>query len=183
MTNKQQELLNKRFILDIQKYNFMEPEEIKRQNDLLFCKDFFGKEYVDGIIVYNLLRECIEEKNEEDLDFLIMLIEHFKVVKDYRFILAELLTQPWHHFHDNIARILEFNVSEDLSEYLYKGALYSCENLEYQSDYKEFNRKCIYALAKIGTKKSNQYIKQISNCGDEIIANIANKIMENYSIK
>ena len=77
--------------------------------------------------------------------------------------------QPWHHLHDRIAGILEFNASENIIEYLYKGALYSCDNLEYESDYCEFNRKCLYALAKIGTKESINYIKEVLKNGNDIV--------------
>ncbi len=87
------------------------------------------------------------------------------------------MIQPWHHFHDRLAGILEFNTSEKIIEYLYKGTLYSCDNLAYESDYHGFNRKCLYSLAKIGTNESINYIKEVAKNNNIIIANYAKNIL------
>lgn len=63
---------------------------------------------------------------------------------------------------------------------MYKGALYSCDNLEYESDYCGFNRKCLYALAKIGTNESINFIKEVIKNGNHIVSNYAKKILEEY---
>ncbi len=170
----------KRLILEPQKYRFNEPETVKKNNDLDFCKVFFGKEEVDKGLIKELLIDSISNKNETELDLLLMLLEHFNIVESFNLIIAELLIQPWHHFHDRIAGILEFFPSEDIIEYMYKGALYSCDNLEYESDYCGFNRKCLYALARIGTNQSINYIKEVSRCNNMIIANHAKKILYEY---
>lgn len=180
MNNKQKDLLVKRFIYDPQRYRGNEPEVLKRSNDVNFCKSFFNKDVVDEDLVKILLDESILNKNESELDLILMLLEHFNIIKHFNLILAKLLIQPWHHFHDRIAGVLEFNASEDIIEYLYKGALYSCENLEYESDYCGFNRKCLYALAKIGTSKSINYIKEVSKSSNTIVSNYAKNILMEY---
>lgn len=109
---------------------------------------------------------------------MLMLLEHFNIINHFNEVLAKLLIQPWHHLHDRIAGILEFNASENIIEYLYKGALYSCDNLEYESDYCGFNRKCLYALAKIGTNESINYIKDVSKNGNDIVSNYAKSILK-----
>ena len=57
---------------------------------------------------------------------------------------------------------------------------YSCENLEYESDYCEFNRKCLYALAEIGTNESINCIKDVLKNGNDIVSNYAKNILKEY---
>lgn len=177
MTIKQKDLLIKRLILEPQRYGLNEPEAIKRNNDLNFCKAFFKKEKVDTGLIKELLIDSISTQNETELDLLLMFLEHFSVVEDFNTVIAELLIQPWHHLHDRIAGILEFHPSEDIVEYLYKGALYNCANLEYESDYCGFNRKCLYALSKIGTKEAIHYIKEVANSDNIIVSKYAKDIL------
>jgi hypothetical protein len=177
MNKKQKDSLIKRFIFEPQKYRLNEPEVVKKYNDVCFCKTFFGQEEVDETLIKELLVDSITNENESELDLLLMLLEHFDIVRDFDLIIAELLIQPWHHFHDRIAGVLGFFPREEITEYLYKGALYSCDNLEYESDYCGFNRKCLYALAKIGTKSSIDYIKKISLSSNLIIAKHATNIL------
>lgn len=179
MTKKQIKLLENRFIKENGKGN--EPDSIKTQKDLNFCLKFFGSDKVDNSIVETLLAETILNKNEKELDLLVMLLEHFEITNNFDAILAELLIQPWHHLHDSIARILENDKNEKTIEHLYLGCLYSCDNLDYQSDYCEFNRKCLYALAKIGTKAAINYIKKVESCDNVIVRNHAKKVLEDYN--
>lgn len=180
MNSKQRDLMIKRFIFEPQKYGGNEPEVVRKNSDVNFCKSFFNKTMVDEDLVKKLLNEAILNENEQELDLILMLLEHFNIINHFNVMLAKLLIQPWHHFHDRIAGILEFNASENIIEYLYKGALYSCDNLEYESDYCEFNRKCLYALAKIGTKESINYIKEVLKNGNDIVSNYAKTILKEY---
>ena len=63
---------------------------------------------------------------------------------------------------------------------IYNTALYCCDNLEYESDYCGFNRKCLYALAKIGTNESINYIKEVIKNGNDIVSNYAKNILKEY---
>jgi len=180
MNSSQRDLMIKRFIFEPQKYRGNEPEVVRKNNDINFCKSFFNNTMVDEELVKKLLNELIFNENEQELDLMLMLLEHFNIINQFNETLAKLLIQPWHHLHDRIAGILEFNASENISEYLYKGALYSCDNLEYESDYCGFNRKCLYALAKIGTNKSINYIKEVAKEGNTIVSNYANSILKEY---
>jgi hypothetical protein len=180
MTKKQIKLIENRLIKENGKGN--EPDSIKTKKDLNFCLEFFESDKVDKSIVETLLAETILNKNEKELDLLVMLLEHLEITNNFDLILAELLIQPWHHLHDSIARILENDKNEKTIEHLYLGCLYSCDNLDYQSDYCEFNRKCLYALAKIGTKESINYIKDVSKNGNDIVCNYAKSILKKMCI-
>ena len=179
MNKTQVNLLIKRCIYEPRKYKGCEPDSVKKKKDLIFCIDFFGREEFDNNLVESLISDSITNKNEEEFDLLLTLLEHFKNTKNFDLILAELLIQPWHHFHDRIATILEFDKNEDTIEFLCKGAFYRCDNLEYESDYCSFNRKCIYALAKIGTPEALNCIEKISASNKPIISNYAEYILKN----
>ena len=182
MNKKQKELLIWRFISAPRKYQGNEPAPTRLINDKSFCSSFFPDGKMDKFLFVSLLTESISKKDELELDLLLMLLEHFDLIKKFDLILAELLIQPWHHFHDRLARMLEFNASEKIIDNLYKGAIYRCDNLEYESDYCEFNRKCLYALAKIGTSESIDCIKDVANSKNTIISNHAKKILHEYMV-
>lgn len=182
MTSVQLNLLMQRFIKDPQKYNGVEPQRVKAKNDCNFCKALFGHAEVNYTYVMELLNDSICTQNELELDLLLMFLSHFHCVNRYCITLAHLLIQPWHHFHDRIASMLEFESDERVIEFLYQGSMYRCDNLEYESDYCEFNRKCLFALAKIGTQEAIKSIKNVSKVENPIIANHALKIIEQYGL-
>lgn len=181
MTQKQTDLLIKRLINEPYNYKGIEPISIKRKNDWYFLNAFFRKNEIDFDLVESLLKDAIVRENEFELDLMLMLLTHFDITQKYDLVLAPLLIQPWHHFHDRLASILEFDKREDVIEYLYLGALYRCDNLAYESEYCEFNRKCLYALAMIGTEAAMNYLKKLSVCDEPIISQYAQKIIKEFS--
>ena len=160
-----------------QKNGRNEPLLIKKLLDKKFRKKFTVDPLTEPRYIVSLIENAICEKNDEDLELLISLCEHFEITKHIDEIIAPLLIQPWHHQHDRIALILEFDQNEATAELLFAGATYTCEKLDYQSDYCEFNRKCIYALSKIGTEKALNYIKALTSCDNRIVAEEAEKIL------
>jgi len=180
MTEAQLNLLMQRLVYDPRKHKGVEPDRVKTKNDRIFCNMFFGCEEIDYAYVRELLYDSIRANNELELDLLLMLLSHFKCENKYSEVLAPLLVQPWHHLHDRIAGVLEFSLDERVTDFLYQGATYRCDNLEYESDYCEFNRKCLFALAKIGTKEAIDYVKKVSDCDNTIIANHALNVMREY---
>ena len=182
MTSIQLNFFMQRFIKDLQKYNGVEPQSVKAKNDFVFCKKLFGDEKVNYACVTELLNDAIFTKNELELDLLLMLLSHFNCVNHYCITLSQLLIQPWHHFHDRIASMLEFDADERIIENLRQAAVYRCDNLAYESDCCEFNRKCLFTLARIGTQDAIKSIKDISGVDDPIIANHALEVMKQYNL-
>lgn len=78
--------------------------------------------------------------------------------------------------------MLEFDADERIIENLRQAAVYRCDNLEYESDDCEFNRKCLFILARIGTQDAIKSIKDISGVDDPIIANHAFEVMKQYNL-
>ena len=182
MTQAQLNLLMQRFIKEPQKYNGIEPANVKEKNDRIFCEEFFGCKEINHAYLAEILTSSINANDELALDLLLMLLSHFRCVNHYCVTLAPLLIQPWHHLHDRVACVLEFESDERIIEFLYQGSMYRCDNLEYESDYCEFNRKCLFALAKIGTQEAIKSIKNVSKVENPIIANHALKILEQYGL-
>ena len=177
MKSEQINLLITRLIRETKKYNGVEPDNIKQIKDRDFCLNFFGSVTADVQGVDLLVNDSIISQNESELELLIMLIDHFNITKYFGKTIAPLVIESWHHLHDRIARILMFDKNPETTDYLYKGATYHCDNLEYQSDYCEFNRKCMYGLYNINTEYSILLLKSLVD-SNEIIANIAKNILK-----
>ena len=182
MNEKERKLLDWRLVTCALKYRAGEPDDIRIKLDNQFLAEFTVNVLERPDYLVQLAEDAIHDQNEYDLDLVITLAEHFEITRYIDEVLASLLIQPWHHFHDNIARILEFDHNEKTAEYLLQGATYTCDHLDYESDYCEFSRKCLYALLKIGTPKTLQYIRDVACCDHPIIANHAKTLIKKYGL-
>lgn len=182
MNNNERKWIKWRFIDKWARYEGQEPAFVKKWLDKKFFKKFTVNPTKNPQYVIDLLIIAISEQNEDDLDLLLCLFEHFEITSYIDEIIAPLLILPWHHFHDRIAGILEIDKNEKTLGFLFKGATYTCDNLDYESDYCGFNRKCIYALLKIGSDKAIQCIKELTYCENEIVADIAQSIVKKYNL-
>ena len=182
MNDNERKLIKNR-LLKHYKWEFgLEPDKIKEKLDKKFCNKFTVDPIAQPDYIVKLLQDSISEKNEEDLDLLLSLSEHFGITKCVDEVIAPLLIQPWHHFHDTIARILEFDKNEKTMHYLFLGATYFCENLDYQSDYCQFNSKCLHGLLKIGTEEAIELIKKVAKDDNQIVANTALDLIKRYNL-
>ena len=179
MDKEKRHLLENR-IMQVMSALYGESDSEKTQRDTEFCRHFFEAGSFDGKEVHALLTQAIAEQNEEDLDFSLFLITHFGVEKSFALLLAPLMLVPWHHLHDSIASTLEFHPDPALTDFWFQAAAYRCDNLDYESDYCEFNRKCLFALKAIGTNEAIFCIKKITECENEIIANNAKEFIKMF---
>lgn len=91
--------------------------------------------------------------------------------------LCELLDAPWHTCHEDIAFALEQLHDERSIEALYRAALSKHEYLAYDDGH-ALARKCIWALAKIGTAAARRRLEDLSRCGDPTIEGYAKKRLD-----
>ncbi len=173
MTENERKMIDNRLYGTFEKYNGMEPQQIKKDLDDKFCKEFTVNPIENHEYLIELLKQAIEEKDKYDIESIVALIAHFGYYAEILDLIGPLLTEPWHHMHDSIAMGLEFEANPKTINYLYQGAQYRCENLEYESDYCEFNRKCIWGLWKIGTEDAIEKIRSLSSFPNEVIKNHA----------
>lgn len=182
MNPKQFELLETRLITQVIQYNGRgEPPAVKEKNDREFCEAFFNQNNIDIKTIENLLTESIQSQNNFELDLLLMLLEHFEIVSHFVPIFAPQLIQPWHTFHDRIARLLMEEKKPETTRLLYQGATYCCENLDYQSDYNEFNKKCIHGLYNIGTTEAKNCLEELCKNENKNISAAAEKLFSRLS--
>ena len=106
-----------------------------------------------------------------DLDF-----THFS--EDEQVLMAmDLLKQNWHKLHENLASWFQQKKNPLAIELLYKTAFR--EDLDV-FEYKPLARKCVWALADIGTIEAKEYLLKMSKSGDKIIESFAQKRLDNW---
>jgi len=84
----------------------------------------------------------------------------------------------WHTTHDNIASGFQTRSHPSTAKFLYQKIQ---SNKIPEFDYKPVSRKCVWALADIGTIEAKEYIVKLSTCEDSIIKDYANKRLENWN--
>jgi len=83
----------------------------------------------------------------------------------------------WHDLHDNLATNFQINRHPETSKFLYESVI---SNEIPELDYKPISRKCIWALADIGTDESKKYLHEISKLDDKLLIEFANKRITNW---
>ncbi|MGL5152765.1 MAG: HEAT repeat domain-containing protein [Clostridium sp.] len=138
--------------------------------------------------IKELLFTAYDEKNADDVFFLLELAYEFDLIKEnYVDILCELLDSKWNYSHEDIARRLQELKSEKAIEVLYKTALTKFEYLKHDNSY-SLARKCMWALGDIGTDKAIEKLKLLANSEDEELREYAieqfnrDKIKKNYNL-
>ena len=150
----------------------------REKADDWFCKNFTVNIRKNPHYIQQLLSDAILEENVDDVEVLFLLAECFGLEGYIVDLIAPLLIQPWHSFHDSFARVVSFNANPKFTDLLFRGAVYTCDNLEYQEDYKEFNRKCMFGLLKIGTQEALDKLYQLTLHEDKVISDIATYVLK-----
>jgi len=89
-----------------------------------------------------------------------------------------LFRLDWHTTHDNIASGFQTRSHPTTAKFLYEQIV---SNKIPEFDYKPVSRKCVWALADIGTIEAKQYIEKLTESEDQIIKEYAIKRLENWS--
>lgn len=94
-------------------------------------------------------------------------------------LLAELLLQPWHHEHENIAGALQDMRVPATADALAQAALTKHDYLAYDDSH-AFARKCTWALADIGTPEARTHLEHLARADDPEIAAYAQKRLDRW---
>ncbi|MFK7783535.1 MAG: hypothetical protein AB8B56_00390 [Crocinitomicaceae bacterium] len=89
----------------------------------------------------------------------------------------QMFKLDWHSLHDNLATNFQIRKDPTTALFLYDSVV---GNKIPEFDYKPISRKCIWALADIGTDESKGYLIKISELNDKILADYANKRLINW---
>lgn len=88
-----------------------------------------------------------------------------------------LFRLDWHSVHDNLATGFQKRSHPQTAKFLYQQIV---NNKIPEFDYKPISRKCIWALADIGTPESKNYLNELALSSDEVIKGYANKRLQNW---
>jgi hypothetical protein len=125
------------------------------------------------------LREAIVSRDAGALEYALTLCFRFKLeTRDVALILAELLVQPWHHSHEDIALTLQDLRVAETADALAAAALMKHPYLDNVYENNVFARKCIWALADIGTPEARRHLESLSLCVDPEIASYAQRRLD-----
>lgn len=137
----------------------------------------------DGIYIKQLLYSAYEEKNPEDIEYILGVAGVFDLIQDnYIEILCKLLASDWHYMHEDIARYLQRIKSEESIEVLYKTVFTKFDYLEYDNSY-SLARKCMWALGDICTNQAIQKLKLVADLGDDELKKYAIEQFNREKIK
>ena len=88
-----------------------------------------------------------------------------------------LFRMNWHGAHDNIASGFQVRSHPNTAKFLYEQII---SNSIPEFDYKPVTRKCIWALADIGTDEAKDFIVKLTELKDQTINAYAIKRLENW---
>ncbi len=89
-----------------------------------------------------------------------------------------LFRENWHELHDNLAQGFQTGKNPKVAAFLFESVM---NGKIPEFDYKPVSRKCIWALADIGTEEAKSYLEKIAQSNDEIIAGFAKKRLDNWA--
>lgn len=149
----------------------------------------------DEDFILNELKNSYDSMNSKRIEYLIYVlfilnneISNFDIEK-YTQMLDDLLISDWHYKHEDIIQLLEKISSFESLDYLYKALYLKLDYLEWDENY-SFEKKCMYAISKIGKQKAIPYLKKIygynkilSECAKKLIKNIENKTYEKKELR
>lgn len=102
--------------------------------------------------------------------------------KDSALLLASVLPEDWHESHEDIVLDLGLAGNPDTVEAIEKSAIIPFQYLIEWGNLEEFQRKCAYALARIGTEKSRQALVSLSKNSDPHIREYAQEGLSKWPL-
>jgi hypothetical protein len=135
--------------------------------DLVKNKDYILEE----------LNKAYDEQNAEDVEYLVYLSGfdgELQKQGKYFNIYCKLLDVSWHYQHENLVSLLQGIRDQKSIDCLYNAALKKFDYFDYDDTY-SFARKCIHALADIGTPYAKEKLQLLANSDITIIKEKARK--------
>jgi len=130
--------------------------------------------------VLEVLERAMRQKDPDALEDAINCVDP-KSADDPRLVpvLCDLLSAKWHKCHEDITLILQQIRDPRASRALGQAAILKFEYLDYDNSY-AFARKCIWALADIGTDEAKQWLLELSKVEDPTIAGYATRRLDRW---
>lgn len=156
----------------------------KEINKEQFLQLFFKDTISCSNYIKQLLEVAFEEKEADDIDYLVYVVFALNLVTDeYINLLIKLMYAPWHYTHEDIATIFQSFKFPQTIKCLYDTALTQFEYLEFDDSF-ALAVKCIWALGEINTVESKEKLTLLAKSENEIIKeNAINQLNRKKPIK
>lgn len=127
-----------------------------------------------------LFEIALKNKNSNQIEEAIIETSKFLDRNEFEIYLSKLLSLDWHFSHEEIATTLQQIGSKNSIDALFSAVTNKFKYL-YYDDSKAFARKCIWAIADIGSNKAKEALIELSKIEDTEIAEYAKKRIENWN--
>lgn len=96
-------------------------------------------------------------------------------------LLARALLEEWHDCHEDIVLELGLVGSPHVAESIARAATMRFESLVQWGNLHEFQRKCAYALARIGTEESRLALEHLRQASDPELVKFAQEGLQHWA--
>jgi hypothetical protein len=132
-------------------------------------------------IIESELRGALVAQDADTVEGALSLAFRFDLVTaDLVPLLAALLLLPWHYQHEDIASWLQGLRVPATADALAKAALIKHDYMD-ADDSHPFARKCIWALADIGTPEARAHLESLARADDTEIAAYAQRRLDKWN--
>ncbi len=126
------------------------------------------------------LQEALVSQDGNALEFSLYVCYYFELLTpDLAPLLAEILLHPWHYQHEDLARTLQQLRDPSTADALAEAASMKHEYLAYDDSH-AFARKCMWALADIGSPKARRHLERLAQAADPVVAGYAQKRLDQW---
>jgi hypothetical protein len=94
--------------------------------------------------------------------------------------LCELVLEDWHEQHEDVVLVLQELRDGRAAESLYRAASMRFDHLDRWNNLREFQRKCTWALADIGSEDARAYLRELAHVDDEELAGYAQRRLDRW---
>ena len=94
--------------------------------------------------------------------------------------LCELVLEDWHQQHEDVVLVLQDLKDGRAAQPLYRAATIRFDHLARWNNLREFQRKCTWALADIGSENARAYLQELARVDDEHLAEYAQRRLDHW---
>ena len=129
--------------------------------------------------IIDALSSAISRMNGDDLEDSLVAAYQFGLFPELVPILVGLLPARWHTRHEDVARALQ-DLKDPRAVSALELAAIEGRFYDEEDEFLEFSRKCVWALADIGTLEAKSSLLRITACNNERVATFARRRIENW---
>lgn len=119
-----------------------------------------------------LLRDVIDQRDPNDAEYAVFLVNHFKLASECMDELCDLMDADWHREHEELAHIFQWARDPRATDCLSRAALSHLAYRDYD-DYGALASQCMYALRTIGTSEAMHAVEKLASADDPMISQYA----------